>query len=373
MGAIIPWLGRILGYLSEALGILSVVQSLLGLTAKEDQLIVVRDIAQSGTTAVQDPISGTHAIWALVEAVQSGGTPSLQTITDLLAGLTPTPLPPEPPIDWPGTIGAGVLQTPLLMPWWFPETLVRNLDVALFEMQANLMGMSGAAGFPSREAPDFALVGYSAADMWAFVYPPSEQYREAPTQTDWTDWDGVETLATLLTRTQPRFAWSLYGPAGFPTPDTCWGRLIGGSSYFIWRCLVNESQLPVKSGRLWDALSGLSIHLPPVWPGLAGVTLGTPVALDQGVDVVGPLHGVLLDITATERLIPSGTMGAYHTYRNLGRFAFYNDDGWFGEWQGVPSDHCQLLVKGMAEAAGVWFTFYTGVTGTATPFTIGGA
>ena len=373
MGALIPWLGRILGYLSEALGILQVVQSVLGLTAKQDELVVVRNIAQSGTTAVQDPISGTHAIWSLVEAVQSGGAPSLQTITDLIGALTPATLPPDAPPSWWGQFGEGVLATPLLMPWWDNTILERSLDVALYEMEANLMGMTGAAGWPSRKAPDFAITGLDATIMWGAVWREDGiGEMPMPLYTDWTAWNGTETLVELLTRLHPSFDWGYNAVSGFTTPGIAWGRLTGWTG-IVLRCLVRESELPMVSGRLWAALSGLSLGLPPVWPGLAGVTLGTPVALDQGVNVVGPLHGVLLDITATERLIPFGSMGSYHTYRNLGRFAFYNDAGYFGEWQGVPSDHCQLLVKGMATAAGVWFTFYTGVTGTATPFIIGGA
>jgi hypothetical protein len=107
-----------------------------------------------------------------------------------------------------------------------------------------------------------------------------------------------------------------------------------------------------------------------VWPGLANVVLGTPVALDQGVHVDGPMHGALLDITDMERLIPFGTMGDFHTFRNLGRFAFTNDDGWQEDWTGVPSLHAQLMPKQMSSAGGLDLSFYTGVTGSVTPFTI---
>lgn len=361
------------GYILDLLGIAQTIQGILGDPAQQTNLLTTETIAGEGTTAVTDPISGTHAIWALLETVQSGGSPSLQTITDLLTGLSPTPLPPSPPVDWPEEMGLGVMAAQVEEPVWGGEwPLIQPFDVAFLDLERNVMGMTGAAGWPSRENPDFALVTYWVAAGWPRVGPNgSGEHDTPPTVLDWSDWNGEETLLTFLTRMDPTHTWTHLGPGGYDTPAICWAKMVGdetGAS--LWRCLVQESDLPLRSGRLWSALR---TQLPPIWPGLDGVTLGDPVALDQGVEVVGPLDGVLLDITAMERLIPFQSMGPYQTYRNLGRFAFYNDAGWQEDWQGVPSLHCQLLPRQMHRAGGLWLAFYTGVTGTATPFTIGSA
>lgn len=370
MGAVLPWLARILAFLGELFGILQTVKAVVGLTAQQDDLVIVRDIAQLGTTAVQDPISGTHAIWALLEAVQSGGTPSLQSILDVLANLTPTPLPPTPPVDWPGEIGAGVLSTPLLMPYWGEEQpLQRNLDVALYEMEANLMGMTGGAGWPSREAPDFALVGTTALDMWVTALPGGSHV-EAPTSIDWRDWDGIETLASLLTRVQARFAWDHYGPSGYPSSDTVWGRLIGGDTHFVWRCLVRESELPLVSGRLWDAVAVLSIGLPPVWPGAANTTPATPTILTDSGIITAPMHGITLTIDSLKAGVGHfGVDGMNYAWR-AGYVAFLTDTGAAEEVQYLGWDTAVYLPRRMAVAAGVLIVLGNALQVTATPFTI---
>jgi hypothetical protein len=373
MGAVLELLGLLIARVSGILGIVQALQSIIGATATEEQANEIETIAAEGTNAVTNPISGVPAIWGFVNTLQSGGTPSLQTITDLIDALTPVTLPPEPPITYGPSIAQAVWDHAIYEPWWGNYQQVRSIDAVVYDLACNLEGMTGAAGWQDRRAPDFALTGYSPDIMWGALWgPPPAQPIPCPIETDWADWDGSETLVAFLTRVQSYFEWSDAGPAGFSVPGMAFAH-IPGYSGLKWRCLVTEGDLPLRSGRLWDALKGLSIGLPPIWPGLSGVTLGTPVALDQGIEVVGPLHGVLLDITGMERLIPYATAGPFKTYRNLGRFLFYNDDGWQEDWRGVPSDHCQLLPERMAIAGGWWGSFYTGVTGTATPFTIGGA
>lgn len=122
------------------------------------------------------------------------------------------------------------------------------------------------------------------------------------------------------------------------------------------------------------ALAGLDLtgSASPVWPGIASVTLGQPVALDAGTYVAGPMDGVLLNITAMDKLIPYFTLGTFHTYRNLGRFAFVTDNGYMEDWRGIGSQHGLLMPLKMTSAGGLYISCYTGVTGTATPFVVNG-
>ena len=127
---------------------------------------------------------------------------------------------------------------------------------------------------------------------------------------------------------------------------------------------------------LKDQIDALSSQLDtmaagaPIWPGLSGVTLGTPVALDAGTIVDGPMDGVLLNITAMERLIPYMSMDTFHTYRNLGRFAFSTDNGYLEDWRGIPNQHALLTPLRMRQADKLYISCYTGVTGTATPYLV---
>jgi hypothetical protein len=362
-----------IGYILDLLGIANAIQGVLGNPAQQTNLLEVETIAGEGTTAVTSPISGTHAIWALLESVQSGGTPSLQTIIDLIDALTPVTLPPSQPPDWPSENTGNLIGALVNEPWFGPYEQVREVQEEWYDTATQLLGMCGAQGWPDIHGPWFALTSYSPDIGWHLISPllnPSPAL--PPIAVDWTTWNGTDTLIEFLNAIDPSYGWDHNGPGAYQTPGIVWGH-ITGEPQARWRCLVAEWQLPFVSGRAWSILSDLEIRLPPIWPGLASVVLGTPVALDQGVEVVGPLDGVLLDITDMERLIPYQTMGPYQTYRNLGRFAFYNDDGWQEDWQGVPSLHCQLLPRQMKRAGGLWLAFYTGVTGSVTPFTIVGA
>lgn len=373
MALVLEILGMLIARVSGILGIVQAIQSIIGATATEEQANEIETIAAQGTNAVTNPISGVPAIWGFVNTLQSGGTPSLATITDLINALTPVTLPPDPPPPYVPPAPGTIFGWEIYEPWWGNYQQIRAVDAVLFDLACNLEGMTGAEGWPDRRNPDFALCGYSPDLMWGELWQHNGLAPiPIPTDVDWSEWDGSETLLALLTRLWPTFNWDNTAIGGSTTPDIVWGRQYDWSGVKL-RCLVRQSDLPVRSGRIWNALKGLSIGLPPIWPGLSGVTLGTPVALDQGIEVIGPMHGVLLDITGMERLIPYATAGPFKTYRNLGRFLFYNDDGWQEDWRGVPSDHCQLLPERMAIAGGWWGSFYTGVTGTATPFTIGGA
>jgi hypothetical protein len=108
--------------------------------------------------------------------------------------------------------------------------------------------------------------------------------------------------------------------------------------------------------------------VPPVWPGLAGVTLGTPVAIAAGVTITTPMDGVLIDITAAPVKQGYFTFDTVLSYRNIGALAFQSDDGQEEFPQTLGFTSAVYCPKTMQHAAAVVFRSSVGLTGTITPF-----
>lgn len=108
----------------------------------------------------------------------------------------------------------------------------------------------------------------------------------------------------------------------------------------------------------------------PVWPGLANVTLGTPVAIAPGVTISEPMDGVIVTITSYPTKQGYFTFDDQISLRNAGALAFVTDD--------ADEEFPQLLgflnaiycPKSMSHAAGVVFRASVDLVGTITPWTI---
>lgn len=370
MGEILVLLGEIIGYILDAVGLLSTLQGILGNPAQQSNLLTTETLAGEGTTAVTDPISGTHAIWSRLGSVQTGTAPSLQTITNLLDGLSPSPLPPAPPVDWGAVMGPGVMSTEQEAPTWgeeWPYSQPYNRAFTQFEQMQ--FGEIGATGWANRENPDFALVFYRTDVGWSLVGPESGgSHKSPPVELDWSEWNGQERLLTFLQRVAPDYLWDNLGPGGYQTPGICWAPAetppYRGT---LWRCLVEEWMLPFKSGRL---AASLQHRLAPLWPGLDGVTLGDPVALTGSSIITGPMDGVLLDITANKPGAGHfGTDGTQYTYRG-GWLTFLDATGRAEEYQYLGWNSAFLLTKQMPRAGGVCVVLRDIAACTVTPFTL---
>jgi hypothetical protein len=103
---------------------------------------------------------------------------------------------------------------------------------------------------------------------------------------------------------------------------------------------------------------------------LAGVTLGTAVALTDGLVVAGPLAGIIVTITAVAPPMSFYPFGTIKSYVRAGAVIFTDDNGdsEFPQPLG-PADQL-MLCKSMAVADTATFRVTSGVVGTAQPFTI---
>lgn len=108
----------------------------------------------------------------------------------------------------------------------------------------------------------------------------------------------------------------------------------------------------------------------PIWPGLAGVELGSAVALADGLVVTGPLAGVIVTITSVPTPISYYPFGSIRSYVRAGAVMFTEDNGDSEFAQPLGPSPQIILPKSMVFAASATFRVPSGVVGTVTPFTI---
>lgn len=109
-------------------------------------------------------------------------------------------------------------------------------------------------------------------------------------------------------------------------------------------------------------------NLPPIWPGITGVRLGTPVALTPMLTLAGPMNGVVVTITS----VPAG-QGSYDyngltEYRYIGSLTFLSDRGDAEHYQQLGFQSAVYTPRTMHSAASVHLRTYAGVSGTITPW-----
>lgn len=125
-----------------------------------------------------------------------------------------------------------------------------------------------------------------------------------------------------------------------------------------------------------DAISALSDLVeaqtpvgPPVWPGLAGVTLGDAAQLVDQTYLVEDMQGVIVSITTPPTRTGLRQIGGALYDYGVGELAFETDNGDLEPWQYLGFRSAIFTPKTMARAAGVRFRVLAGAAGTVTPWT----
>lgn len=108
----------------------------------------------------------------------------------------------------------------------------------------------------------------------------------------------------------------------------------------------------------------------PIWPGLSNVTLGTPVPLAPGLTVMGPLHGVIVNITAVPDRFGNFAYDDLAAYKSVGAVTFVDDNGDAEEFRYLGFVHEVYCPRTMAVASAAKVRCGVGIVGTVTPFTI---
>ncbi len=210
-------------------------------------------------------------------------------------------------------------------------------------------------------APYFWLfLDYSGVNtqQWNYEAPTLELSAVTPGQT----------LLDALEAQNPGWTW-------FETsPGAGWYYAYNPSGgEYTWHCRLSEDTFAALLAALGYAGKKLpvSTNAPPVWPGLANVTLGSAVAISPpGQIVTGPMDGIIVSITGYPPYKGDFNFGGDVSVRNIGAIAFKSDNGQEELPQTLGFLSAVYCPKTMTRAAAVAVRAIPGVTGTITPWTI---
>lgn len=185
------------------------------------------------------------------------------------------------PLPWQNATG----EVNLNFHWW------------LVEVMAALGPSAWASGVPDPRNPYFALVAsYPSAVTYGALIPWSASAIPPVPALDLTAVLPDDTVLSYLNREVDSYTWTNQGPWGEATPAGVFAALSGDYAGYYWRCKLTDDELHL----LAQAAGAAGTVHPPIWPGLAGVTLGAPVVLTDDGRVEATMHGCLLEITATD-------------------------------------------------------------------------
>lgn len=159
-----------------------------------------------------------------------------------------------------------------------------------------------------------------------------------------------------------------------PTPtndlDTITTQLTTIYSYLTTHIPTIESTLQ----DILDAIGGIpgggGTPGAPIWPGLAGVTLGTPVAVSGDQSITASMDGVIVALTSVPIRHKWYEVGGNVSWRRVGVLSFVSDAGDSEAPQYLSMTEQVYTVRQMEHGAGVLIHLPTGVAALVTPWTL---
>jgi hypothetical protein len=346
---------RILGILSQVLTLLGLIQGQTSKAAQENVPFSIDTNVSISKAILTDGTFGNSALLAAIVAVQSqqlADTATLTTlITNLTDGTTPVSLPPTAPSGYGGLSSSDTA-----------DAVWGNTSFFAGFAAYNYLLIAGDAGAYLANWYENDNIGRYFQPVFLHIHYTFVVTDDLPVF-DPTDILSTEDLKTCLIRQNPTFTvdWT-YAPQG-----TCY--LVGsfGADQEDWVTTIDGTYFNLIKAQLFPTTS---INAPPVWPGLAGVTLGSPTALSSSLTVSGPMDGVLIDITSVSTNKPALAYGGETAYKFIGALAFVSDNGDVEQFQSLgfqTAIYCPLFLK---SADAVVLRVDPSVAGTITPWVI---
>lgn len=221
------------------------------------------------------------------------------------------------------------------------------------------------AGYYARNIGNIQMVQmprnphFAVTTLWYDGGPLMDNYDLV--DADYSDIRATDTVLTWLQRTSPFYTWSYNALTGHVQA------LMGATGAFhlyTISCLLTDADL--QALRL--GYGNTALLAPPVWPGLASVTLGTPVAIANGASSAAACDGVIIAVSGVPADQGSYMFGVHPSYMHLGQLAFVDDRGDYEEGQSLGFAAAILTPRRMARAAGWVLRVKSGVSGTVTPW-----
>lgn len=264
----------------------------------------------------------------------------------------PVRLPPVAPPGYGGAPSGDIADAVwgTALPNARPFTTLESVDTIMghFYLLAN-----NGATYPINGNPGYAIGGADIENAANFS-GPSEPFLDFHTILP-TD----ATIFAWATRVYPTVPWT-HGPNG-----TVFERDTANITVLWW---IDLSELQFREWK--TPATGGSAIVPPVWPGIGGVTLGTPVAISSAFQVTGPMAGVIVNLTAVNPKKTTFDVNGHLSHRNIGELVFVDDHGEAETFQPLRFNREVFCPKTMTVAASCQFSCDPDDTGTVTPFTI---
>lgn len=219
-------------------------------------------------------------------------------------------------------------------------------------------------GVPLWSNPHFRMVSQSPGTLVMALGNAEDGITwQSPDPVDFTKVQLGDTVLTFLLRTQPEFAWQaqpFFPPYG---QGRIWAADPLGTSFCWFICMLTDDELHL--------LAGGSTQPAGRWPGLAGVTLGTPVAVTSSQVVTAAMDGFLMDVVG----LPPGQghqyAGSVTRYPYIGWASFLDGDGYTDVLQRLELDKAVVMPHNLVRCAAVAVNAKPGLSITVTPFTMG--
>lgn len=334
---------------------ISAILRLVGITTKETVPYHVQNQVDAIANQLNDPTHGLAALQTQLATFQA------TTALDFTAVLTAigSPQQASTPVTLPATTPAGAWPTDAgtaASVWgtaaeFSPPTMYELVN----DVGRSVLAVAEAGNWGPYSSPYFSTVGWDQTvgpGASGLTYPAPSA--DAILSTD--------TLTTWLTRELP--TWTVH--PGYWGSDAIAVYGDPGSGPLIHTCTLDDRTFSILKATLFPA----AINLPPVWPGISGVTLGAAVALSDGLVVMGPLAGVLIVITSVPTPISYYPFGTIKSYVRAGAIVFTDDNGDSEFPQPFGPDNQCILPKSMTGATSATVRLPSGIVGTIQPFTI---
>jgi hypothetical protein len=349
------WVPLFLSRFAQIIGIITGIQSAQAEQATAATAEIIREQTLDTQLKVNDSVIGLGNINVLLNSIISDIGASEAAILTAISAIpvtgVPVTLPSAPPPGWITPFGDAV--------WGWPVPTTSNPAFTFLQHAGDGAIQRGEALTQDTTAEADAL--FVVNGVWGFDNVSTPNPNSTTTLDVSTILASDATSADWLLRVYPTVPWQpIYQNGCLSLADV-------GSTNWNWVVdlpIDKWLQLKANLGLLPGSVSA------PIWPGIAGVTLGTPATIAPGLVVAGPMSGVIVAITGTPAKTGFFDFGTSPSYRNLGAISFQDDNGEQEPPQNLGFAAQMYVCRTMVSAANCLVRVVGGVTGTITPFTI---